>query len=203
MPPFRNRYLLMRHGHSLANEAGLIISDPVKGVAGYGLSTEGHAQLRTLIANWEYPEPDAVVHSDFLRTTETARYIAEHFNLGMMIDTGLRERYFGAYEGKDDLHYHEVWALDQASSSQAGNQNLNQRELLQINQVETLDKVAQRLRSVIERLEAQYEGSTLLLVSHGDPLQILLTSLEQKPLGQHRQREPLLPASIFSLELHI
>jgi len=204
MPPFRNRYLLMRHGHSLANEAGLIISDPVQGIAGYGLSDEGHAHLKKLITDWQWPEPDVIVHSDFLRTTETARYVAEHFNLGMTIETGLRERCFGVYEGKGDLHYHEVWALDQAeidNSSEANNQN--QHELLQINQVETLDNVARRMLSVIERLEAQHEGSTLLLVSHGDPLQILLTSLDQKPLGQHRQREPLLPAGIISLSHYI
>lgn len=198
MPPFRNRYLLMRHGHSLANEAGLIISDPEQGVGGYGLSEGGHTQLKQLTADWQWPEPDAIVHSDFLRTTETARYVAEQFGLVMTPEKGLRERYFGVYEGKADLHYHEVWALDKAESD-SSRQAQTQRELLQINLVETLDSVALRMQSVIERLETQHEGLTLLLVSHGDPLQILLTSLEQQPLGQHRQREPLLPAGIIDL----
>jgi len=36
----------------------------------------------------------------------------------------------------------------------------------------------------------------VLVVSHGDPLQILLTALAGKPLTKHREQPALLPASI-------
>lgn len=197
MTRLRNDYLLMRHGHSLANEAGLIISDPAVGVPGYGLSEQGHAQLRQVLAAWHWPVPDLILHSDFLRTSETAQHVAEHFSLPMTADSGLRERNFGAYEGKSDRHYHEVWALDEMEL--AGMPDPAARQLLPVNRVETVESVAQRLLQVIERLEGLNEGAVILLVSHGDPLQILLTALAHEPLSRHRQQEPLLPAGIRAL----
>lgn len=52
---------------------------------------------------------------------------------------------------------------------------------------------------MIEGLEQQCSGETVLVVSHGDPLQILLTALANKPLTQHREQAALLPASITRL----
>ena len=37
----RNRYFAMRHGHSLANAQGSIVSDPLYGIGDYGLSEAG------------------------------------------------------------------------------------------------------------------------------------------------------------------
>ena len=41
---WRNRYLLMRHGHSQANAQGTIISSPERGLLAYGLSPQGEQQ---------------------------------------------------------------------------------------------------------------------------------------------------------------
>ncbi|MDW7749066.1 histidine phosphatase family protein, partial [Halomonas sp.] len=48
-------------------------------------------------------------------------------------------------------------------------------------------------------LEQRHAGETILLVSHGDPLQILLTALEGRELSRHRERPALTPASITVL----
>ena len=50
--------------------------------------------------------------------------------------------------------------------------------------------------AALEALEQRFEGETVLVVSHGDPLQILLTALAGKPLTKHREQPALLPASI-------
>jgi broad specificity phosphatase PhoE len=188
MDSHHNRYLLMRHGHSQANAADLIISHPASGREAYGLSDTGEAQLATLLEDWRWPTPTRIHHSDFLRTTQTAARIAAAFGLPLHAEPGLRERHFGALEAGSAERYPEVWARDAADP---GHRDFG---------VEPVTAVAARLLTVIDELEDQYRGETLLLVSHGDPLQILLTALEGRPLNRHRDRPALLPASITLLE---
>ncbi|WGI25280.1 histidine phosphatase family protein [Halomonas alkaliantarctica] len=181
---WRNRYLLMRHGHSQANQQGVIVSSPERGIENFGLSEYGEQQLSQLVADWQWPVPTRVVHSDFLRTTQTAARVAARFGLVPSVDKRLRERNFGELEGQGDDHYPSVWALDAEDAEHRHHQ------------VEALSAVAQRMQAVIADWEQQVSGDTILLVSHGDPLQILLTALAKKPLTQHREQPPLLPASI-------
>lgn len=184
---WRNRYLLMRHGHSQANQQGLIISSPERGIQAFGLSAIGEQQMAQLVVAWTWPIPTQVVHSDFLRTTQTAARVTSAFKLEMTADKRLRERYFGDLDGQADEFYPEVWAWDAVDAEHRHHG------------VESVSSVAARMRAVIEGLEQQYTGETILLVSHGDPLQILLTALANKPLSQHREQPALLPASVTLL----
>lgn len=181
---WRNRYLLMRHGHSQANERGLIISSLERGLEAFGLSDTGQRQLDDRIAHWTWPRPTKVIHSDFLRTTHTARRVAEAFGLAMAADTRLRERGFGEFEGGTDSAYPTVWEQDAASAEH------------DTGGVEPVSRVAARMREAIEAIEQRYMGEVILVVSHGDPLQILLTALAGQPLTRHREQPALLPASI-------
>ena len=181
---WRNRYLLMRHGHSQANQQGVIVSSPERGIENFGLSEYGEQQLAQLVADWQWPVPTRVVHSDFLRTTQTAAHVAARFGLVPSVDTRLRERHFGELEGQGDDRYPRIWALDAEDAEHCHYQ------------VEALSGVASRMQAVIAAWEQQVSGETILLVSHGDPLQILLTALANKPLTQHREQPALLPASV-------
>ncbi|WP_231613838.1 histidine phosphatase family protein, partial [Halomonas sp. BC04] len=105
----RNRYLLMRHGHSQANARGLIISTPERGLTAFGLSPQGVSQLDALLADWHWPTPTRILHSDFLRTTETAARVASHFALPLQREPRLRERHFGDLEGLADDRYPHIW----------------------------------------------------------------------------------------------
>eukprot|EP00658_Telonema_sp_P-2_P071224 TRINITY_DN60526_c0_g1_i2.p1 TRINITY_DN60526_c0_g1~~TRINITY_DN60526_c0_g1_i2.p1 ORF type:complete len:102 (+),score=14.53 TRINITY_DN60526_c0_g1_i2:277-582(+) len=58
--------------------------------------------------------------------------------------------------------------------------------------VEPLSSVWGRVSALVEDLEAiVVEPSTIVLVSHGDTLQITQTAFEDKPLSQHRSLTPL------------
>lgn len=184
---WRNRYLLMRHGHSQANEQGLIISSPERGLSAFGLSAQGEQQLLDVVKDWQWAIPTRLVHSDFLRTTQTAERVASAFGLALEKEERLRERYFGELDGQADRHYPDIWELDAQDATH------------QQHRVESVSSVATRMRAVIEELEQQCEGETVLVVSHGDPLQILLTALANKPLSLHREQPALLPASITAL----
>ncbi|WP_447554525.1 histidine phosphatase family protein [Vreelandella sp. EE22] len=181
---WRNRYLLMRHGHSQANEQGLIISAPEHGVGAFGLSKIGERQLAEAVAHWSWSVPSRIIHSDFLRTTQTASRVADALNVAMVKDERLRERYFGELDGQRDRFYPRVWALDAQNADHDAHH------------VEPVSRVATRMQSVVEELEQCLEGETILVVSHGDPLQILLTALKGRPLTEHREQPALAPASI-------
>ncbi|MBR9903823.1 MULTISPECIES: histidine phosphatase family protein [unclassified Halomonas] len=181
---WRNRYLLMRHGHSQANQQGVIVSSPERGVADFGLSELGEQQLVQRVADWQWPTPTLVVHSDFLRTTQTAAHIAAAFGLTPSVETRLRERYFGEFEGQSDDRYSSIWALDAEDAEHTHHR------------VEAVSAVATRMQAVIDGWEQKASGETIVLVSHGDPLQILLTALAGKSLATHREQTPLAPASI-------
>lgn len=184
---WRNRYLLMRHGHSQANQQGVIVSSPARGIESFGLSEYGEQQLAQLVADWQWPVPTRVVHSDFLRTTQTAAHVAARFELVPSVDKRLRERHFGELEGQGDDRYPSIWALDAEDAEHRHYQ------------VEALSAVASRMQMVIAAWEQQVSGETILLVSHGDPLQILITALAKKPLTQHREQPALLPASVTQI----
>lgn len=184
-----NRYLVQRHGHSLANQAHLIISHPRQGEAGYGLSPQGRQQVACTLANWPFPRPDRILSSPFARARETAELAAARFLCPLGEDAALRERFFGALDGGPDLHYPDVWQQDELSPAHhyAG--------------VESLNQVAERGWRLIEQLEQRHRGQTLLLVSHGDTLQILLTLALGLPLGRHRELKPLATAEVRELSL--
>ena len=47
-----NQYFALRHGESIANQKGLIVSSPENGIKGYGLSETGQTQINeSVIAN--------------------------------------------------------------------------------------------------------------------------------------------------------
>ena len=182
----RNQYLLMRHGHSEANRQRCIVSAPARGIDGFGLSALGQAQLDELLNDWPLAVPSRIVHSDFLRTTQTAARVAQRFGVEMQDEVRLRERYFGELESEGDHRYGEVWALDAEDASHRGHG------------VESLASVAARMLALLGELESRYRGETLLLVGHGDPLQILLAELAGD-VRRHREREPLMPAALIEL----
>lgn len=175
MSRLNNSYYLMRHGQSEANVAGLIISDPAVGCDRYGLTCDGRQQVSAAVSGFSDAPPTLIVCSDFLRARQTAELAAKGFGLADPIcDSGLRERYFGIFEGQSDTRYSEVWADDQREIS------------CQDRGVETVDAVQRRGLAVLARLEQTYSGETLLLVSHGDWLQILQTAFAGVSAFEHR-----------------
>ena len=182
-----NTYYVLRHGNSLANQQKIVISDIQHGRDAYGLSPWGIAQVVRTLENWPFPKPDIIFHSDFKRTTETAALVSDHLSVPLKPNPALRERYFGDFEKLDDSHYPPVWLHDaEDPEHEFGN-------------VESLESVCARQMAFIKELEQQYNGKHILLVGHGDPLQILLTHFLDKPLNQHRELVHLETAEVRAL----
>ncbi|XP_059433888.1 uncharacterized protein LOC132167012 isoform X2 [Corylus avellana] len=133
----RNRYWILRHGKSIPNERGLIVSSMENGTrAEFQLASEGVQQAE----------------------------LAGELFLKVMED--LRERFFGpSFELMSHDKYEEIWALDAKDP------------FMRPEGGESVDDVASRLANAIAIMESEFQGCAILIVSHGDPLQILQTVL--------------------------
>jgi broad specificity phosphatase PhoE len=189
--PLRNSYFVLRHGQSLANVQSIIISDPEVGTTSYGLTDTGRSQVEARLENLP-PAFDAslkIISSDFLRARETAAIISAALAVTWPVrySEKLRERFFGELDGGVDNRYAEVWERDSLDAQHSASS------------VEPTVRVVKRTVSLVRELEAQYRESVVLLVAHGDVLQLLQTAFEAISPARHRQLPPLQVAEIRQL----
>ncbi|MFS8025344.1 putative histidine phosphatase superfamily, clade-1 [Helianthus anomalus] len=177
----RNRYWVLRHGKSIPNETGLIVSSLENGkLEKYKLASEGinQAQLAGELFLKELKENDIplenvrVCYSPFSRTTHTAEVVASVLNLSLQgpqakVYEDLRERYFGpTFELQSHDKYSEIWDLDAKDP------------FMKPEGGESVADVVSRLTNALVQIESEFQGCAILIVSHGDPLQILQTILK-------------------------
>lgn len=187
----KNRYYVMRHGESKANVARIIISTPENGVKeDYALSDFGREQARISAEKTHLGPATIIFCSDFSRARETAEIVAGVIGAQPPhIIEELRERHFGEFEEKSNAHYDDVWAHDANSGDHTEYG------------VESVNDNLKRTTAFILELEERYEGADILLVSHGDTLQILQTAFERVDAHKHRSLTHLETAEIRELIL--
>lgn len=190
----KNRYFVMRHGKSKANEQEIILSHPNAGTIDYGLVEEGRQQAKKSATGAKNNKildlSTIIVSSDFTRAKETAEIVKDILLAGNVTFTPkLRERYFGDWERKHSRHYQNVWDDDIKNPHHKNNN------------VESSEEVLNRTTGLIIELEGKYSGKRILLVSHGDALQILQTAFEKVSPAKHRSLPHLNTAEIRELFL--
>jgi glucosyl-3-phosphoglycerate phosphatase len=154
------RLVLVRHGESIWNAEGRI-----QGQECAGLSDTGHAQAKVTGHALAEAYPDAaVVTSDLLRCQQTAAPLLEGLAVEPTVDARLRERSFGAWEGRlraevaaADAERVERWRAGEDVIGEVGG--------------ETAVMLADRVGPVLRELLAAVpdEGVTIA-VTHGGPV---------------------------------
>jgi broad specificity phosphatase PhoE len=192
----RANYVLLRHGFSVPNELGLIVSAPAQGLLPEnGLTSVGIEQAKKAgkqligIVNsaQEFEgatrgglDPCArilIVSSDFSRAYETAcaaSMAAGEGTCDVRVDVRLRERFFGAFDLSAASNYDVVWKHDLESDGSSA---------------ESVYSVANRVSAVVEEIEAGTdpdEYGLIVLSSHGDWLQICQAWMRGCPPHKHR-----------------
>jgi probable phosphoglycerate mutase len=186
-----NTFSIMRHGQSRANVAGIIVSNIETDRRGdYGLSELGQIQALEAAQACDLPRDTVIFSSDFARARQTAEIVRAQLDAPpVTLTEALRERSFGDWEGSATDNYARVWAADETDSDQVGAG------------VEPVAAVLDRTTALIVDLERRHSGRHILLVSHGDTLQILQAGfLRLSPTG-HRRLPPLGTAEIRQLRL--
>jgi broad specificity phosphatase PhoE len=186
-----NRFSVMRHAQSKANVGGIIVSRIENDRRGdYGLTEHGRQQAFAAARSCGLPGDTVIYSSDFSRARQTAEIVRAHLGAPeVVIAEALRERCFGQWEGSATGNYARVWAADEADAVHAdGN-------------VEAAAAVLDRATALIAQLERRHSGRDILLVSHGDTLQILQTGCSGLDPSQHRRLPQLATAEIRPLRL--
>ena len=204
--PLRNRYIALRHGVSEANELGIISCAP-NDQSGFkhGLSPKGkqqaadsHISLNTLFPYAsEYISRDQffIYSSDFKRTQQTAQGLCEGLGLDLediIVSESLRERSFGNLDlMEDDVNYERVWKADDEAKDATGG----------MESVESVMSVQDRSTAFIAELEEEHVDDLIVIVGHGDLLQILQTGFLGLDPREHRSLEHMSQCEFRELEL--
>ncbi|GGO74713.1 bifunctional RNase H/acid phosphatase [Nocardioides deserti] len=182
--------VLVRHGVTAHTKekrfsGGLASANP-------GLSEEGRAQVRST-AEWLAPlaeRVDAVVASPVRRTRESAEILAEVLGRPLLEEPGFAEMEFGAWDG---LTFGEVAERDQAGlDAWLGSLDVP------AGGGESFRTVEERVLAGLERVLAEHEGRTVVVVSHVTPIKTLVAHAVDAPLDAVFRME-LTPASVTVL----
>ncbi|WP_351230418.1 bifunctional RNase H/acid phosphatase [Streptomyces sp. NPDC002133] len=173
-------FVLLRHGETALTPekrfSGSGGSDPELTAAG---ERQAEAVATSLAARGTIQE---IVSSPLRRCRQTAAAVGKRLGLDVQIDDGLRETDFGAWEGLtfsevrerygDDL---DAWLASPKAAPTGG---------------EAFASVARRVAATRDRLISEYQGRTVLLVTHVTPIKTLVRLALGAP-----------PEALFRMEL--
>lgn len=170
---------VLRHGESTANVAGLIVSAPgPRAITEVGLTERGREQSRNAAraaAEQGLGTDTVVITSDFARARETAEEFAAALGADApRLEQRLRERSFGIHDEGPASAYDTVWATDRVRGRHEG-------------EVEPVTAVAQRVLTVLREADELAADAPVVLVAHGDVLQITLALGAGTDPHDHRQ----------------
>jgi len=161
-----NRYFAIRHGEAESNVSGLLNTDPLKENP---LTEFGKKQIDEAIEYLQKQGITKIYASPLQRTQETARRIATKIGIeekDIMTDERIRETGVGIFEGRPAKDYSEAHpdSLAKFEWAPEGGENLIDMRV--------------RMGNFIYDLEDKHQNETILIVSHGDPLWMLLAAIE-------------------------
>jgi isoleucyl-tRNA synthetase len=161
-----NTYILARHGESESNARGVSNSDIHKS-ADYPLTEKGRAEAAALAKKIAASGADIIVASDFERTKETARLIADACGIAhnaIVYDERLREYSVGPE--REGRSWRETEAHVRAHGPYPG--------------MEEPEHLKRRVFAALYDVDRRYAGKRIVIVSHGSPLNTLMHGVESE-----------------------
>lgn len=152
------KLFIVRHGKTDWNEKGL-----VQGWTDIPLNETGIKDAEDLAKTFDKSMVDVCLCSSLKRARQTAQILVESEKI--KYDEMLVERKFGSFEGKpmsfDDIKF--LW-----------NYKINYGK----NGVESIKDCLKRAENIIKKIKENYDGKTVLLVTHGAFMKALKYNLE-------------------------
>ncbi|MEV0967916.1 bifunctional RNase H/acid phosphatase [Microtetraspora glauca] len=156
-------FLLLRHG-----ETPLSVEKRFSGLGDPSLTPKGRVQAEAaaLRLSREPYAIDVIVSSPLTRARQTAEAVAARTGVPVRIEQDLREADFGAWEGHTFAEIQRSWPAELAawigdpSVAPPGG--------------ESFAAAGQRVERARDRIIAEHEGRTVLVVSHVTPIKLLV-----------------------------
>lgn len=188
-PPGSATLVLVRHGESKWNAAGIL-----QGQRCEGLSERGFAQAEAVADYLAKAHGDArfIARSDIQRVEQTAAPSEERLGLEVVVDPRLREIDLGSWSGRpraevlaehgEDL---QAWLRCDEGVRGGGGETLG----------ELRERVWAAMRDLGARLLAE-GGGTALLFTHGGPVRTTTGAVLGLPAGAERRIQPVRNGSV-------
>jgi len=178
----------LRHGQTNFSRANAFCGelDPPLTEAGTAMAAAFAAAYAEL--PWQ-----AVFASPMLRTRATAQFLCDRLGLQMQLRDGLREIYYGQWEGLSTQEVNErfhddyvSWLSDPGWNAPTGGER-------------GID-IYYRSNAVLLEIERQYPSGNILIVSHKATIRIMLCGLLGIDVGRFRDRIAAPVASVSIVE---
>lgn len=184
--------ILIRHGETSWNA-----DRRLQGHLDIALNDVGVMQANLLAAAFLSDPPDIVISSDLQRACATARPLAQVAAVELIIDTTLRERCFGAFEGlrhnEIERHFPAAYVAWKAREPDARFPAGVHHSAMHI--AETLHEFSQRaIASVLGHVQ-RHSGKKIAIVTHGGVLDCAYRYCTNMAL-QHKRNFSIANASV-------
>jgi probable phosphoglycerate mutase len=155
------RIIAVRHGETAWN-----VATRIQGQLDIGLNELGRWQVHRLALALAGQDIAAIYASDLWRAYDTALSIGNAVSLPVITDEGLRERGFGAFEGRTFAEIEQEWP-DQAARWRQRDPSFAPEG------GESLLQFRERVLSTIATLAALHPGEQIVVASHGGVMDVL------------------------------
>jgi broad specificity phosphatase PhoE len=171
------RLIVVRHGETIENQQG-ICQGQLDGI----LSQKGLQQVRLTADRLQNEKIDTIFSSDLKRAVDTAREIHKyHSNKPLVFDRRLRERYFGIFQGEKFPENKKGLSLPEGAESN--------------------EDLYQRISDFYNDIISKHIDHTILIVSHGVAIRILITVIQKFSPSNINSIEELKNGSITIIKI--
>ena len=164
------KLFLIRHGETEWNRIGRL-----QGHSDTNLSPEGLQQAQIFVKHLPFQHVDAIYSSDLSRAVETAKVIADKFNLPVKKMPILREMNYGIWEGRD------IAELIEESPKEFG-KFFTDPERCHPPRGETFLECQARLMIGIREIIADHDNQNVVVVSHGAAIRLIISAALDIPI---------------------
>ncbi|MBE8949375.1 MAG: histidine phosphatase family protein [Quinella sp. 3Q1] len=164
------RIFLVRHGETEWNKSGIL-----QGNSDIALTAEGIRQAHLLADYAPFQRVDAIYSSDLIRAVDTAKILAEKFNLPVNLKGGLRETNFGDCEGipLNVLLLKKIGGFEHF---------FTRPDKVNPPNGETFLQCQARVLNALDEIVADHENQNVVIVSHGAAIRLMLCAALSMPI---------------------
>lgn len=160
------KFLIVRHGHSIANEKSTFA-----GITDIPLSETGKKQAKAvseyILQNYKI---DAIYSSELTRAKDTVKLVSETLNIPIITNSSFNEIYGGKWEG---LTFERIYQLYPNDLTCWLTDILNSR----CTEGESFSELSARTVKGLKNLTVDNEGKTVLIATHAGALRSLLSGI--------------------------